>query len=629
MNHKNNKTNANIFALKLLCCIWIIFLHACGSGGSNGSGSSDTGSLSYSLSIQDEQMAISNKIYQNSENDIDCIAHGINTIEMQIFDENNELLVLGGPWDCEDYEEIVRNIPAGDNRKCEVYAKDITGVTLYSQKMADITILPNQVTDLGTVYLEENTCPTADAGDNQNAVIGDTVTLDGSGSYDVNGDPLTWFWELIAVPTESDASLDDPRAVKPSFYVDQPGIYIVELIVNDGNCDSDPDEVTIGGANICPVADAGDDQSATVGNTVTLDGSGSYDPDSSPDPLAFFWELITVPEGSEASLDNPASTKPNFYVDKPGEYISKLIVNDGICDSESDTVKIGGVSCPVADAGDDLNVPTSSLVTLDGSRSYDPGGKPLTFLWSFTAIPPGSTALLSSPTAEKPSFITDKPGIYVAQLIVNNGSCDSDPPDTVAILANTCPRSNAGPNQTVNWEESLIVTLDGSGSNDPDLYPDPLTYFWSLTSVPNGSLARLSDKSAEMPWFIADKPGFYIAQLTVNDGLCDGFSDTVAIRVNICPVADSGDDQNAIVGDTVTLDGSGSYDPDSGPNPLTFFWELIAVPFESEAFLDDPGAVNPSFYVDKPGSYVTRLIVNDGVCDSDPVEITITASEEQ
>jgi hypothetical protein len=53
------------------------------------------------------------------------------------------------------------------------------------------------------------------------------------------------------------------------------------------------------------------------------------------------------------------------------------------------------------------------------------------------------------------------------------------------------------------------------------------------------------------------------------------------------------------------------------------------VPNDSNASLDDPNAEKPSFYVDQPGEYTAQLIVNDGLCDSDPVEITITANEEQ
>lgn len=45
-----------------------------------------------------------------------------------------------------------------------------------------------------------NSAPVADAGTDQTAQINDPVTLDGSGSSDVDGDSLTYFWSLITEP---------------------------------------------------------------------------------------------------------------------------------------------------------------------------------------------------------------------------------------------------------------------------------------------------------------------------------------------------------------------------------------------------------------------------------------------
>ena len=85
-----------------------------------------------------------------------------------------------------------------------------------------------------------------------------------------------------------------------------------------------------------------------------------------------------------------------------------------------------------------------------------------------------------------------------------------------------------------------------------------MTFNWSLTSIPSGSAAALSDPTAVNPGFVVDVPGTYVVQLIVHDGKVDSAPDTVTIGTNnSVPLADAGADQTVAVGETVTLDGSG------------------------------------------------------------------------
>ncbi|MDY6990901.1 MAG: PKD domain-containing protein, partial [Thermodesulfobacteriota bacterium] len=373
----------------------------------------------------------------------------------------------------------------------------------------------------------ENSPPVANAGPDQTVYVSETVTLDGSGSSDVDGDLLTFDWSFVSLPLESNAMLSDPTAVYPTFYVDAPGTYVPQLVVNDGQEESEADTSTITTENSSPTAAAGPDQTVFVTDTVELDGSNSSDPDH--DPLTYEWAITSSPEGSSATLSDPTGVDPFFYADLPGTYVVQLIVNDGEVDSAPDTVTITTAnSPPVADAGSDQTVFVGVEVTLDGSGSSDVDNDPLTYFWSFTTIPDGSSAELSDPTAVDPTFMPDLPGIYIAQLIVNDGLVEGDP-DTVTITTeNSPPVADAGPDQIVF--EGDTVTLDGSGSSDVD--GDPLEFDWSLTGVPEGSSAELSDPTAVDPTFLADLPGTYVAQLIVNDGTVDSGPDTVTITAN-------------------------------------------------------------------------------------------------
>ena len=230
-----------------------------------------------------------------------------------------------------------------------------------------------------TIAQGQNLAPTADAGPDQSVAPGAQVQLDGSASSDPDGDPLTYQWSLTTKPPASTATLSDPTAVNPTFTVDLSGTYVAQLIVNDGTEDSAPDTVTIG-SNSKPVADAGADQTGTVGGLITLDGSGSSDADG--ETLTYQWSLVTKPAGSTAALSGAASPNPSFTPDLAGPYVAQLIVNDGHTDSDPDTVLVT-INLPPNQPPQITSTPVTTA-TNGGAYSYDveatdPDGDTLTY----------------------------------------------------------------------------------------------------------------------------------------------------------------------------------------------------------------------------------------------------------
>src|SRR5215831_14878846 len=120
--------------------------------------------------------------------------------------------------------------------------------------------------------------------------------LDGSRSFDADGDPLTYAWSFVSRPARSTASLNNAESANPSFVADRKGSYVVQLVVNDGHADSVPDAVTISTKTTAPVAKAGANQTARVGESVVLDASASTD--AAGRSLTYSWSLIARPIGS-------------------------------------------------------------------------------------------------------------------------------------------------------------------------------------------------------------------------------------------------------------------------------------------------------------------------------------------
>ena len=387
-------------------------------------------------------------------------------------------------------------------------------------------------------------------------------------------------------------------------------------------CDKDSAVV-----NTAPVAHAGGNQNVLTGAVVALSGTASLD--AQKDPLMYSWSFDAVPEGSQAVLVSPATAQPNFVADVAGAYVLRLVVSDGKLSSPPALVVVTASvknEGPVASAGANQSVIKGDVVTLDGTASSDPNRNTLDFTWALVTRPLGSSAVLSSLTAIKPTFVADTAGTYVAGLRVFDGRESSPVADTTVVVSemNAAPVAVTSVNQNV--VTGATVTLDGTGSTDANR--DPLTYNWVLTTKPNGSSAALSSATSPKPSFVVDAVGLYVASLKVSDGQVS--SDNIAITTvtasvaNSAPVAIISANQNVLTGALVTLDGTGS--TDANRDPLTYSWVLSAKPAGSAAVLSSSSAPKPTFIADLPGTYVASLVVSDGSLTSAVAVGSVTAS---
>jgi hypothetical protein len=168
------------------------------------------------------------------------------------------------------------------------------------------------------------------------------VTLDGSGTFDQDGDVLTYDWVQTA---GTPVTLIDADTATPTFTAPLVGAggdtLTFELTVDDGSDSaSSTVNVIVENVNHDPIAMAGDDQTKDEGASVTLDGTGSNDPDS--DSLTYSWMQAG---GSVVVLSNPNSATPTFTAPQvvgvtSETLVFELTVEDGYGGVDTDQVAI-------------------------------------------------------------------------------------------------------------------------------------------------------------------------------------------------------------------------------------------------------------------------------------------------
>jgi hypothetical protein len=372
-----------------------------------------------------------------------------------------------------------------------------------------------------------NTRPLAAPIASQMVTVGQMLLLDGSASSDADGDALMYTWTLNTKPAGSAAVLEDGDKSVSRLTPDVAGDYIVTLVVFDGKVSSAATSAKITAlpaqANRAPVANAGVDRQAATGTLVTLDGTGSSDPDG--DALTHAWTLSVKPPTSNATLNSATASSPAFTPDVAGRYEAQLIVRDGKLNSTPDTVVITAVvptpnnRAPVGMIGADQAVDVGQTAQLSSAGSTDADGDSLEFTWTLTTRPAGSNAFLSANDVPSPTLVPDRAGAYRISLVVSDGQLSS-PPLTTTITAralNMAPVADAGLSRSVVTGET--VQLDGRASSDPE--NDTLSYRWTLSSKPAGSAATLAGATTATPSLAPDRDGAYAVQLIVNDGKLD------------------------------------------------------------------------------------------------------------
>jgi hypothetical protein len=332
----------------------------------------------------------------------------------------------------------------------------------------------------------------------------------------------------------------------------------------DGTSVADSDDliISVQEQNEAPTADAGQDQTVDEGASVSLDASGSSDPDGSIE--TYSWSQTG---GPTVSLSDDTTVQPTFTAPDVGSETTltfEVAVSDGNGNTDTDTatVTVKPISTqPSVSLTQSATSPTtvspgenvSAEVTIDYSGVNSPGIN-VTIPAGWTVVshtddggtygPPhpawtwleGDSDGVSGShtvtyTVQVPSDATE--GTYT----ISASGAGVNPADssfvtsadalTITAAEQEAPTANAGSDQTV--DEGTTVSLDASGSSDSD--GDSLSYSWTQTDGPS---VTLSDATSAMPTFTApevDSETTLTFEVEVTDDTGATDTDTVTVTV--------------------------------------------------------------------------------------------------
>ncbi|WP_455392003.1 PKD domain-containing protein [[Eubacterium] cellulosolvens] len=476
----------------------------------------------------------------------------------------------------------------------------------------------------------------------------DNIQFDGSASSDPDTtDILSFYWE---------SDLTGPLGYTDSFTRKlSQGVHKITLYVDDGSGHNSTDSVTLTvnkpiapTVNQKPIANAGPDQDkAPVNMKVTLDGSGSTDPDGYI--VAYNWSVVSKPSGASAVLNDSNYVKPTFTPNKIGVYKFSLGVQDNnsewsvqedivsitVIENQVPVVNISSpshmgifnttdkiffLSNGTYDPDDDLN----SNGVIDGSEQDN-----LTYTWTIWR---GNVSVFELSGKNKGSFNSSSidPALPAASYIVNltvEDSLTANASIEVEInITNVPPVINiTSPTEGEMFRKYKTAKLDASATQDADNDTADLYFYWEITPKDNTPIIY---ENISVVNVALDYEGEYTITLWVDDNMGTDLFDrehnvTAVVNITVenqAPIADARleHEEKINLDDIAYFNGSRSSDPDGARDKanFTYEWDLD----DTEDTDDDGNYTNDkdregvavNYTYENAGTYVVTLTVSDG-----------------
>ena len=194
---------------------------------------------------------------------------------------------------------------------------------------------------------KNNKPPSAVAGPDQVITLPtDSVLLDGRTSSDPDGRIVSYGWIKISGPASLNIIKPSDSLTKVKSLVK--GVYLFELKITDngGLSAKDTIQITVIDAlqsNHPPAANAGPDQTiALPTNTITLNASGSTDPDNNI--VSYAWTKISGPSSYTISNANAVQTQVTNLFEGIYQFEIKVMDAGGLLDKDTMQVVVNAIT---------------------------------------------------------------------------------------------------------------------------------------------------------------------------------------------------------------------------------------------------------------------------------------------
>jgi hypothetical protein len=357
------------------------------------------------------------------------------------------------------------------------------------------------------------------AGPNQEVYTGETVTFNGTTTENVTTiTQVTWDFGDNSTPVNG----SNPALLNTTHIYTSVGVYNASLTVKfDSTLNQTETAVAVITVleNQPPVANAGPyqfvQQTGPHGANVTLDGTGSSDPDN--DTLTYYWNWTS----GSAMGATPTVIFP------PGNTTVTLTVSDGEFNA-TDTVNIvvQDLTAPVVNAGPNVTAEQEShagtQVTLNGTATNTVSTR-FNFTWSENGIVLKTETNVTATTLT----YTFNLGVHTVTLNAtdeagNTGSANV----TVTIIDTIPPVVDAGSDITVEQEThaGTQVTLNGTAT---DACSARFNYTWSESGTVLATQTNVTDTTLTYTFNL----GTHVVTLNATDMAGNTGSDNVTVTV--------------------------------------------------------------------------------------------------